>query len=310
VRDRYVFLHYHVFAGRSATIDWVLERNLRGRFETLHEAVSPGVISNAEVVEFLLRHPHVRALSSRQFQPPFPTHEMLRFIEICLLRHPMDRLQTMHYIHTRIHDPQLIASVKAQDTSLPEWLESMSEYDSSQLISQQTAMWGGSGFWAFPPTERHLECAKAAIENAQVLVVMERFDESLVAAEHFLRGPFPKLDLTYQFQNPSERWQGALNERLERLQDICGTALYDQMRRYNELDEALWEWANQELDRRLAYVPKLNQKLAAFEERQQELANRRVARTGARDDAGNGATRDVEAEPIPDGRQPDSAWQG
>jgi hypothetical protein len=306
VRDRYVFLHYHVFAGRSATIDWVLERNLRARFEKLHEAVSPGVVSNAELVEFLLSHPHVRALSSRHFQPPFPTHEMLRFIEICLLRHPLDRLQTMHYIHARIHDPQFIASVKAQDASLPEWLESMSEYDPSQLISQQTAMWGGSGFWAFPPTERHLERAKAAIENAKVLIVLERFDESLVAAEHFLRGPFPKLDLTYRFQNPSECWQGTLNERLERLQDICGTALYDQMRRYNELDEALWEWANQELDRRLAYVPKLNQKLAVFEERRTELANRRRAHAIDRDDARNGRARDGDAEPIPYGRQTDS----
>ncbi len=81
MRDRYVFLHYHIFAGRSATIDWVLERNFPRHFETLHEAVTPGVVSNAEVVELLLRHPHVKALSSRHFQPPFPTHEMLRFIE-------------------------------------------------------------------------------------------------------------------------------------------------------------------------------------------------------------------------------------
>jgi hypothetical protein len=256
-----------VFAGRGATINWLLEKNFCGGFHQSQAPETRGVISNEEIVDFVMRHPEAQALASHHFQPPFPTHDTLRFVELCLLRHPLDRLQTMYYIYNRINDPEVASSVKAQELGLRDWLAWQMEGDPYYAFNHQTAFWGGVGPWAFPPSQAQLERAKARLQNATLLGVMERFDETLASAEYFLRARFPTLDLSYVLQNPSERWEGTLEERLERMRDECGAAFYDDLRRCNALDEELWEWASAELERRWSYVPRPKIKLHAFQAR-------------------------------------------
>jgi hypothetical protein len=267
MRQRYVFLHYHLFKNGGSTIDWILERTFGDGFDTLHDVTSRGVVSNAEIIQFLLHHPNVQALSSHHFQVPFPRNEALRFIEICFLRHPMDRLQSMYYYYKRIDDSHEPNALKAKEMGIGEWLGWMMETAPFNVANAQTSFFGRILTDAYPSGRVHLERAKDVIGDVKFLGIVERFDESLVAAEHFLRVIFPTLDLSYVTQNARQERDGGIEARLEQMRAACGAGVYGEMRGHNELDEELWEWTNQELDRRLAYIPRRHAKVDDFRAR-------------------------------------------
>jgi hypothetical protein len=101
--------------------------------------------------------------------------------------------------------------------------------------------------------------------------LLARFDESLVAAEYFLKPAFPDLSLEYVPQNVSRPPAGgALNtedERQERLRSTWGTSLYDTLVRLNQFDLELLRIAEPEVMRRFSLVPQADQRLAEFKSR-------------------------------------------
>jgi len=273
MQQRYVFLHYHIFKNGGSTVDSILEKNFPEGFDTLHKPISRGKVSNEEIIEHVRARPGLVALSSHHFRLPFPTHEAIRFIEIAFLRHPLDRLQSMYFYYRRIEDPSALQSTKAAHLSLAEWLRWMIEFEPFNMISGQTAYFGPVGAWSSPPTEVNLSKAKSVVKRIRFLGVVERFDESLVAAERFLRIYFPTLDVSYLAVNARSDRDDDLRHRLEQMRATCGDEVFEEMSRLNRLDVELWESANQELDRRLSYIPGLQDKLAHFQQRCAKLAD-------------------------------------
>jgi len=271
VQQRYVFLHYHIFKNSGTTVDWILEKNFPGGFESIHEPVDRGIVSNEEIMQFLVTHPRTVALSSHHFQLPFPTHEAIRFIEIAFLRHPLDQLQSMYYYYKRIENPSVVNSVKAQQLGIADWLRWMMDAEPYNVFNLQTAFFGTSGAWAYPPGEAELERAKAVVRSVRFLGVVERFDESLVAAEHFLRVYFPDLDLSYLTFNARDNRPSDLQQRLDQMREACGDELDEELDRVNDLDHELWRVANAELDRRLAHIAGVPEKLSWLRVRKERL---------------------------------------
>ena len=70
----------------------ILERNFGNTFLEVQESGSRGVIPNSELLRLVRRNSHLQALSSHHFRLPAPKHERFRILEVCFLRHPMDRL--------------------------------------------------------------------------------------------------------------------------------------------------------------------------------------------------------------------------
>jgi hypothetical protein len=272
MQQRFVFLHYHLVMNAGATIDTILARAFHEDFDALHEPIGKGIVSNDEIIRFLQHNPTTQALSSWHFRLPAPTHPQLRFMTIGLVRHPMDRLQAMYHQYRCGLAPAERRSGSARELSLVEWLKWMMEAEPFTVLNAQTSFFGRVRSAAVPAGDEHLAQAKEAVTDLKVLGVVERLNESLVTAEHFLRVTFPVLDLSYVSHDTHAEREIDLGERLgERMQDVCGANFYDRLRLCNELDEELWEWAHQELDRRLAYVPDATERLRRFRARCSQL---------------------------------------
>jgi hypothetical protein len=97
--------------------------------------------------------------------------------------------------------------------------------------------------------------------------LVERFDESLVAAEYFLKPAFPRLRLDYRPQNVSRPLGASSLDRQEWLKHSWGSDLYATLVQLNQCDLELCSRAEREVTRRLNLVPSAEQRLAEFRRR-------------------------------------------
>jgi hypothetical protein len=105
------------------------------------------------------------------------------------------------------------------------------------------------------PSEQELECATAVMLKTWFLGVVDCFDESVIAGEHFLRPMFPSLDCDYLPANVTKGMNGTVDERVHSLQDACGRHVYEELLRLNALDRELVARARAEVMRRFRIVP-------------------------------------------------------
>jgi len=258
MKQRFVLLHYHIFKNAGSTLDWALQRNFGTAFNRLDAKSEMEFVSNEEIVRFLLENPQIVTLSSHNFSLPSPTYPLFKFVEICFVRHPLDRLQSMYY-HFRRTETEDTSSIKARHLSMPDFLSWLVETQPFNAINAQTCIFATGGDYYFPPSPVHLQVAVARMKEIKLLGIVEHMDESLVAGEFFLRPIFPKLDLSYVVQNVHLARKPTLEERLAEMKESCGDAVFSALERSNQLDLELWVLAKQELDRRLAFVPHLTE---------------------------------------------------
>jgi hypothetical protein len=266
---RDILLHYHIFKNAGTTMDWILRRNFGGDFTEIHEAGEQGLLFSEEIIRFLVAHPQFKALSSHHFRLPPPRDDRFNIVEICFLRDPRDRIRSMYHYYRLIENPPEGSTASmVRGFSLPEFWVWLRDNQPFNAINPQTNLLGASGESLYPPSARHLAKAVARMKKIRMLGLVERFDDSMVVAEYcFLHAMFPGIDLSYDVQNVTVGRRATLAERLEKMRSDCGQDNFDEMTRLNQLDRQLVAAAERELDRRLAYVPNLAQRLEALHNR-------------------------------------------
>jgi hypothetical protein len=96
-------------------------------------------------------------------------------------------------------------------------------------------------------------------------------DESLAAAEYVLGEHFNGIELAYIPQNVSAGRKPTLRERLAAIDEQLGSPLKDEFWKRNQLDLDFHQFANDELDRRIARIPDFGRRLQSFQARCQHL---------------------------------------
>ena len=151
MKRRFILVHYHIFKNAGTTIAWILERNFGNAFDAIKADGEKGVIPNSELVRFVRRNRQIAAVSSHHFRLPALKHERFRLLELCLLRHPLDRLRSMYDYYRRLENPADLSAVKARGLSMPDFLAWLRENQLYNLANVQTCILGNSGRYFFPP---------------------------------------------------------------------------------------------------------------------------------------------------------------
>jgi hypothetical protein len=271
MRSRYVVVHYHIFKNGGSTIESILEREFAGRFATLHGHGSDAVLDGGDLLEFLRRYPGIAAVSSHHLRYPKPLSRRTIFFDCCFLRHPLDRLHSLYnqFRRTNSDDPY---SRWARSYSPREFVTRLINEAPHQVSEVQVTQLANSGVFTRPADELDLERATAVIRDMAIPGLVEMFDESLVVAEYYLRPAFPTLRLEYVRQNVSRAGPHPAAKSVERWEGLWGKDLCQRLLRMNEMDTELVLRAKREILRRLDGVPRLSEKLAAFQARCVRLA--------------------------------------
>ncbi|HEY7338034.1 MAG TPA: hypothetical protein VH639_24310 [Bryobacteraceae bacterium] len=254
---RCVLLHYHFFKNAGTTIEEILAQSF-GHFARLDNPDPDRPISNTALLEFLERNPPIQAVSSHHINYPVPQAKEFLFFDICVLRDPIERALSMYDYFRQKPFPGYTLSDLANRTGPAEFFEELLERAPFYINDVQVNLIA-NGEWDHPPGGDDLERATGRILAASFPAVVDRFNESLVAAEHALKPVFPTLNCVHPPANVSATRRASAYE-------ICGPELYDRLRGLNALDYELLDRARAEVMRRFALAPKRAERVRALEQ--------------------------------------------
>jgi len=263
---RFLIVHYHIFKNGGSTITSILEREFRNAFATVHGPDDVSVVDLLSLDNFLSSHESVQAISSHHLRYPKPVLPNTVIFDCCFLRHPLDRLQSLYSYFQRIVADDPLCRLARQEHPRSFFKKLMDS--APHLVSNvQVTMLAQGGAFTRPADTPDVETAADVVAKMAIPGLVERFDESLVAAEYFLKPAFPRLRLDYVPQNVSRPLGGSPVDRQDRLKHSWGADLYHQLEHLNQCDLELWRRAGEEVARRLDLVPDAARRLVDFRAR-------------------------------------------
>jgi Galactose-3-O-sulfotransferase len=269
---RFVIVHYHMMKNAGSTIVSILEREFDDEFYDVHRESASDAIGPAELASFLVNHPGVKAITSHHIRYPLPEVPSTVVFDCCFIRHPLDRLESL-YTYLRVINEESPLGRIAVRSSLAQFLETLLDEHPHHVFNAQTNLLANGGRFTRPPDMDDLQQAIRITQKCAIPGLVDRFDESLTVAEYFLKPAFPKLCLHYLPHNVNRSTSTRLSVKLSRLRAQCGTTLYRQLQRVNELDYRLYLATARELGRRIALVPSFSARLEDLRNRSFTLAN-------------------------------------
>ena len=263
--SRHVMIHFHMFKNGGSTIETILEREFRGRYATVHGSHATSVLDGHDIAAFLGAHPNVGAVSSHHVRYPLPSIRGTVLFDWCFLRDPLDRLQSVYtFLRAKGHASEDPVCLLARSAGPREFMIRLME-DLPHLVGNaQTLLLANGGAFTRPMDDTDLSHAKEVLRRMALPGLLGLFDESLVAAEHFLAPAFPGLRLHYVAQNVT---RPNFERRSEELRTLWGQDVFQELARLNRLDLELCAYAETEIRRRFSLVPNANKRLAEFRTR-------------------------------------------
>lgn len=272
---RFVVVHYHIFKNAGTTVERVLEREFPGAFARLHGPTPDATLDGEDLAAFLNDHPGVQAVTSHHLRYPAPVMRNIILFDCCFLRHPLDRLDSLYSYFRRIDSTDPL-SRNARRQTPAEFVRQLLDGSPEQISNVQVIHLANRGAFTRPCNSADLDCAVQTVRNMSVPGVVGMFQESMVAAEYFLRPAFPSIRLSAIPTNVSRPVLRSDSEREARLLKLWGRDLYDELERLNELDIELVNQAEEEIRRRLSLTHAASVRMADYGNRCQEmLANAR-----------------------------------
>lgn len=265
---RVVFVHHHTFKNAGSTVDEILRKNYPDGWIGIEPGPDEPRIGPDAVLNLFHANNRIKAVSSHNFGLPFARDPNLHMVEICLIRHPLDRLRSMYdYFKSYDLEPSDLVLL-ARSSSLAGFLGRLAETSTYLINNVQTTIFGKSGDFYFPPDSQDLENAWQHLKEARILGTVERFDETFCAAEHYIKVVEPSLDFSYfQPENTSGQSEASLKKKLRGIRSACGSELFRFLLESNRLDLELWKRTGEELDRRISSIPKFEVRLTEYQSR-------------------------------------------
>ncbi len=247
-RARPVCVHFHIFKNAGTTLDGALRREF-GLGWCEFDGPRPNyVLQTEELRAFVETRPALQAVSSHQVRFPLPDIYDVRWRPLLLVRHPLDRALSAYSFHRRARTCSA-ASLQAKRSDLRGYLRWAMERGAVNLVCNfQTAFFSTAAGAGQAPG---LAAAVARLRAAALAGTVERFGETLTCGERELRQDFPRLDLSCVSRNVTGARRARLDERLQELRERAGADVFAELERRNDLDFALHEEAERELDGRL-----------------------------------------------------------
>ncbi|MEO1001938.1 MAG: hypothetical protein AAFX65_02360 [Cyanobacteria bacterium J06638_7] len=192
-----------------------------------------------------------RALTSHLIDCP-PSGE-ISALKVAFIRRPLARYLSA-FLFTRDVQKNI-----ASDVTFEQYLKSQSHTIISNFQARHLSPQGDLGFSASQGWQLRPDLINLYRDDLMVGTV-ERFDESLVVFEY--RAAL--LGLTFDFSYPAALNQASKSARQAQSPIDCGEPW---LRGMLELDQNVWDIANQRLDEAIAMIPDFSHKLCDFSQR-------------------------------------------
>jgi hypothetical protein len=246
---RFVILHYHFLKNAGMSIESILHRSFGSFFSSIDTQERDGHITEPVLLDHLRANPLLKAVSSHQIRYPVPRVPGFLFFDLCVLRDPFDRIRSSYdYFREKPSEGDPVSEF-ANQLTLGGFIGRLIEEMPWHINDAQVNLLA-NGIANDPPTQADFERAVAKMLRTSFLGVVDRFNESLIAGQHFLQPVFPTLDCSAEMENVSASRAEAFEKRLESVRDACEPHVYAELQRLNAYDSKLVDLARAEVERR------------------------------------------------------------
>jgi hypothetical protein len=246
---RFVILHYHFLKNAGMTVEDMLRRSFGTNCMSIDTPDRDAEFTTDALVSLLIEKPALKAISSHQFRYPVPQIRGYMFFDLCFLRDPIDRVRsTYDYFREKPGAGDPISEL-ASRTTLGEFIACLVR-EMPWWVNDTQVNLLANGIANDAPTFQDFERAVDRMLQVSFLGVVDRFQESLVAGEHFLQPVFPELAGRAEAANATAGLEATLEQRRAGVRDACDPEIYADLLELNVLDSRLLEMAREEVERR------------------------------------------------------------
>ena len=256
-----VIVHQHLFKHAGSTLDGALRRNFGTRF--VEDRVDPRLQGDgARFAETLDVPVPPACLSSHKLRLPLPAVPGYEFHHLILLRHPLERIESVYKFEKRTR-----GRIGSSGT-LAEFVEECLDISTMPAIRNHmvSQLLPSPVNWQRRFDEDDTRIATARLEDMPLVGLVDRFDDSMILFETHLANAFPGLDLSYVAKNVSgqKASMDELERKLQRLKAALGAPLFTRLEAANACDLALYEAGTRLFEQRLAALGDISSKREAF----------------------------------------------
>jgi GT2 family glycosyltransferase len=261
---RPVIVHCHMFKNAGSTLDWSLKRHFGTRF--IQHWDDANMRQGASYLgPYIESHAELAAISSHHVQFPLPVAEAFQILPIIALRHPIDRARSVYEFERR-QESDTSGAVQAKKLSFTEYVRWRMQPDVGPTIRNFHCCFCTGHFAGEVGEQQYLDSV-ALLTKMPLLVIVERYDESMLLLENQLARYFPRIDLSYIRQNATPGREDNLERRVDAVFAELGPELSLEFREKNHWDMKLYEDAHAILNERLGSLGRIDTLLEEFRAR-------------------------------------------
>ncbi|SMF95051.1 Sulfotransferase family protein [Methylomagnum ishizawai] len=237
---RKVIVHYHIYKNAGSSVDKILDKNF-GRTAWVKwegngnnaspEALSALITSRTEVI----------AISSHLADISSPAIDGTDIYPVLFLRHPLDRISSVYNFERR-QEKDGPGPNQAKQLDLRSYVEWRLDHD--RLFKNYQTM--RLAAWFNNPEKRllpELTRALKALAELPFFGLVERFDESILRLESWLKSEFPGFKCESVRDNATSSSDITLEQKLIILREQLGDSLYSRIEQENGNDLILYDAA-------------------------------------------------------------------
>ncbi|MCP4829188.1 MAG: hypothetical protein GY889_09965, partial [Proteobacteria bacterium] len=186
------------------------------------------------------------------------------------IRHPIDRARSVYEFEKK-QDAATPGAIAAKKMSFSDYVSWRLQPESSPTIRNYQCCFC-TNLFEQQIGQQEYRNSVALLSRTPGLIIVERYDESMLLLETHLRPYFPEIDLAYVRQNSTQDQSQGLEARVASVYEELGADLTQEFREANHWDMQLYEDANALFNERWAGLGRPAQRIEAFRQRCRRLS--------------------------------------
>lgn len=265
---RNVIVHAHIFKNAGTTFDSTLRSNFGEDFIDHRE---DGLIRNDKefLPKYLTEHENVKAFSSHSIYHRPEDFGAVVLHKVYFLRQPIERMKSVYNFEKKQPEEISLGAKMAKELDFAEYVAwRMQDGVPATIRNLQTIFLAAHGANHKKSFEYLYESAVKNLMDTPLMGVVDRYDESMVVFEEYLRSYFVNIDLSYIRRNVTDTdLHAGLDEKIAKILSKLSLSLQEEVQLKNAYDLKLYDLANRQLDEKISKIDNFDSKLKDFKVR-------------------------------------------
>ena len=251
MESKTILIHHHIFKNAGTSFAYAVQKYFQARFFE-YDLPNSRMVTKKDLRNFIQEHPKALAISGHHICLNTPQSGPHNIISSILLRQPLARIKSIYKFEQK-QKADTPGAIQAKKLNFKDYVLWRLDKTPNMLANYQTHYCSRSKQADIRkiPTRKDLKIAIANLNKCAVVGTVERYEDFLKLALERLRQFFPDITLEYSMLNKTSSSQQSIEDVRNNLLEELGEQLVTELEAKNQLDQQLYDIADQILTNNL-----------------------------------------------------------